>query len=150
MSDAPRRGRPPRYREPVYQAQEEGEYDSLNNDVVLPEIELATPAGWRDAEPEATPPATPDGASWEPISDETPRDGLEVLIAYREYDDGGNLTRDDTRTVRWKQGRYFTGRRWQEGGAWVPTDGMTPLPATSPTHWLKPAAPPDSESEQAA
>ncbi|HXE51229.1 MAG TPA: hypothetical protein VN663_22820 [Ramlibacter sp.] len=77
----------------------------------------------------------------EPI-DTAPQDGRDVLVFWGDDDAEG-------RVVRWKQGRYFTGRRWMQGGRWAPSDGTTPLVADAPTHWLKPPGSEDAAAEGA-
>lgn len=92
-------------------------------------------------------PPMPAGAlpTWESI-DSAPRNDSDVTVRYGEDDAEGRI-------VRWRLGRRFTGRRWVEGGKWVPSDNMIPLPAGEPTHWLKypePEVEPVSEVEAAA
>jgi hypothetical protein len=74
----------------------------------------------------------------EPIAT-VPKDGRDVRVYWGDDDEDGRL-------ARWKDGRFFNGRRWVPGGRWVPTDEMTPLTMDSPTHWLKPV---DFEDAQA-
>lgn len=73
---------------------------------------------------------------WEPI-ESAPLNGRDVVVRWGEDDEG--------RTVCWKAGRFFDGRRWISGGRWVPSDSMQPCPANPPSHWLHEPAEDDSE-----
>lgn len=66
----------------------------------------------------------------EPIAT-VPKDGRDVRVFWGDDDEDGRL-------ARWREGRWFNGRRWLPGGRWVPSDEMTPLTMDQPTHWLKP------------
>lgn len=68
--------------------------------------------------------------TWEPI-DTAPKDGRDIAVRWGENDADGRL-------VRWKEGRWFNGRRWLPGGRWCPSDGLWPLTLDQPTDWLKP------------
>ena len=139
-----RRGRPPVQRDPVFVPQEEAEITSADEQPSVEDMQNGRDvlAAMQDSA---------DKSSWEPLDETTPRDGYEIAVCWREYDDAGNITRQLGRHVRWKMGRHFNGRRWEVGGGWVPADGMIPLPAAEPTHWLKPpTVSEDAETVEAA
>jgi hypothetical protein len=128
-------------RDPVYLPEASGAEDTAADSGIgyeTPQPVVFAPA----TEPE--PETAPQAPTWEPIDENTPRDGYEIAIRYGDGEDA------QVRRARWKMGRRFNGRRWEQGGTWVPSDGVTPLPAEAPTHWLKPPDPPEAESEEEA
>lgn len=110
-----------------------------------PPAEAGRPVDYDQVDVEALvrslPDAAPTTAQREPI-DSAPQDGRDVLVYYGNNDETG-------RVVRWKAGRTFNGRRWVVGGHWVPSDDPAPLPAASPTEWLR-FRPAETATDQAA
>lgn len=101
------------------------------------EAETVAPPPVTEPEVQIAPQEDQPHPTWETI-DTAPLDGRDVFARWGEDDASG-------RSVHWKQGRAFNGRRWTQGGRWATSEDLHPLPADPPTHWLKP--PPSSDDE---